>query len=129
MDLTSTEANSFSFQSSGWFPKPSILWTDEKNQEWTHSAFINISKGKDGLYNIDTVLHTTRTLHTAKLHLSYINPYTGEKQTDVLQRDGVTGEHNGYDPLEGADESFSGVRQVSGRGVRLRRQCKQEKKH
>ncbi|KAG9329781.1 hypothetical protein JZ751_029627, partial [Albula glossodonta] len=84
MDLTSMEANSLSFQSSGWFPRPSVHWTDERNQDWTDSAVINIIKGKDGLYNIQTVLQTNRTLHRAKLHLSYINPYTGEEQTDVL---------------------------------------------
>ncbi|KAI1883802.1 hypothetical protein AGOR_G00235480 [Albula goreensis] len=139
--FTSKEDNSFVFNASGWFPKPSVRWTDEKNQDWTHSAVTKITEGKDGLYNIDTVLHTTRTLHTAKLHLSYINPNTGEEQTDVLQRDAVTvqnltvwiivGSSTGivvgafiaiaarkcqhkissggaHDPLEGADESFSG---------------------
>ncbi|KAI1883801.1 hypothetical protein AGOR_G00235470 [Albula goreensis] len=125
--------------------KPSVqTFTSKEDNSWTHSAVTKITEGKDGLYNIDTVLHTNRTLHTAKLHLSYINPYTGEEQTDVLQREAVTvqnltvwiivgnctgivvgafiaisarkclhkissgGAHKGYDPLEGADESFSG---------------------
>ncbi|KAG7456310.1 hypothetical protein MATL_G00250460 [Megalops atlanticus] len=81
LDFISKEDKTLSFSSSGWFPRPSVFWTDENNQTVSDVTKTNITQGKDGLYSIYTVLYTDTHQYSRKLHLRYINPYTGNEVT------------------------------------------------
>ncbi|XP_036374427.1 V-set domain-containing T-cell activation inhibitor 1-like isoform X2 [Megalops cyprinoides] len=84
LDFISKEDKTLSFSSSGWFPRPSVLWTDMNNQTVSDVTKINITQGKDGLYSIYTVLYTDTHRYSRKLHLRYINPYIGNEITEFF---------------------------------------------
>ncbi|KAJ8332982.1 hypothetical protein SKAU_G00418780 [Synaphobranchus kaupii] len=70
-----------SFDSAGWFPEPSVFWTDENDRNVTEGTETNIALGEDGLYRIRTALSCLliiTDLHIVIPKSNVTGPYQGE---------------------------------------------------